>query len=322
MGTESNSPIANKLLNQDGSVTNFKGEILQEASITGEMDYQSRMPIANKFENPDGTIHTLDEIIGGGGGGIPEAPINGKTYGRKDANWSEVTSGSGVAWGSISGTLSDQTDLENALDLKANSEDLSAVATSGNYDDLTNKPTIPAAQIQSDWAQTTATGLDFIKNKPTLGTMAAEAASDYTKTSGLAAVATTGSYDDLSDKPTIPNGNYSTTEADTNNKWIDGKSIYRIVLSGNITCAANAVLTVILVNSDVDKLINYSVFMQNGSSSNFFSMDGNYSAGTTTVSGKIFCSDDNKIQMYTFSAFERDGTVNSGYYGFVEYTKI
>ena len=39
------------------------------------------------------------------------------------------------------------------------------VATSGNYNDLSNKPTIPAAQIQSDWTQTDSTKKDFIKNK-------------------------------------------------------------------------------------------------------------------------------------------------------------
>ena len=44
--------------------------------------------------------------------------------------------------------------------------ELADVATTGNYNDLLNKPTIPAAQIQSDWNQTTTTAKDFIKNKP------------------------------------------------------------------------------------------------------------------------------------------------------------
>lgn len=39
---------------------------------------------------------------------------------------------------------------------------------SGAYNDLTGKPTIPAAQIQSDWNQTDNTALDFIKNKPSI----------------------------------------------------------------------------------------------------------------------------------------------------------
>ena len=51
--------------------------------------------------------------------------------------------GGGVAWGSITGTLSTQTDLQNALDAKADTSSLATVATSGSYNDLTNKPTIP-----------------------------------------------------------------------------------------------------------------------------------------------------------------------------------
>jgi hypothetical protein len=43
-----------------------------------------------------------------------------------------------------------------------------SVLFSGDYTDLSNKPTIPAAQIQSDWTQATNTALDYIKNKPTI----------------------------------------------------------------------------------------------------------------------------------------------------------
>ena len=47
-------------------------------------------------------------------------------------------------------------------------DDLAAVATTGDYADLLNKPAIPAAQIQSDWNQTNSAAVDFIKNKPTI----------------------------------------------------------------------------------------------------------------------------------------------------------
>lgn len=40
------------------------------------------------------------------------------------------------------------------------------VATTGAYADLSGKPTIPAAQVQSDWAQSNSGAVDFIKNKP------------------------------------------------------------------------------------------------------------------------------------------------------------
>lgn len=46
-------------------------------------------------------------------------------------------------WGNVKGTLSNQTDLQNALNSKVNTSDLSNVATSGSYNDLSNTPTIP-----------------------------------------------------------------------------------------------------------------------------------------------------------------------------------
>lgn len=64
------------------------------------------------------------------------------------------------------------------------------VATSGDYDDLLNKPTIPAAQVQTDWNATT--GMGVLLNKPSLAT-----------------VATSGSYTDLSDTPSL--SSYVTT---------------------------------------------------------------------------------------------------------------
>lgn len=43
--------------------------------------------------------------------------------------------------------------------------DLKTVAFTGSYNDLTNKPTIPAAQVQTDYEQQTSGSIDFIKNK-------------------------------------------------------------------------------------------------------------------------------------------------------------
>lgn len=59
-----------------------------------------------------------------------------------------------------------KSETDNLLDDKADTSDLATVATSGDYNDLTNKPTIPDAQIQSDWDQTDTTAKDYIKNKP------------------------------------------------------------------------------------------------------------------------------------------------------------
>lgn len=95
--------------------------------------------------------------------------------------------------------------------------DLATVATSGSYNDLLNKPTIPAAQVnsdwnansgvaqilnkptipaaqvQSDWNEADNTKVDYIKNKPTIP--AAQVNSDWNANSGVAQIL---------NKPTIP----------------------------------------------------------------------------------------------------------------------
>ena len=78
------------------------------------------------------------------------------------------TGGGGASWGSITGTLSSQTDLQNALDAKADTSSLATVATSGDYNDLSNLPTIPSAQVNSDW--NAVSGVAEILNKPTIPT--------------------------------------------------------------------------------------------------------------------------------------------------------
>lgn len=55
-----------------------------------------------------------------------------------------------------------------ALNGYAKTADLATVATSGSYNDLSNKPSIPAAQVQSDWNATS--GMGVILNKPTIPT--------------------------------------------------------------------------------------------------------------------------------------------------------
>ena len=52
---------------------------------------------------------------------VNDAPSDDKPYARKNGDWAEVTGGGGgdAVWGGISGTLSDQTDLANALQNKA-----------------------------------------------------------------------------------------------------------------------------------------------------------------------------------------------------------
>ena len=106
----------------------------------------------------------------------------------QDATHRLVTDTEKATWNAKQDAIGDLSTIRSGAAAGATAvqpNDLAAVATSGSYNDLSNKPTIPAAQVQSDWNATT--GMGAILNKPT-----------------LSAVATSGDYDDLSNKPTIP----------------------------------------------------------------------------------------------------------------------
>ncbi len=94
------------------------------------------------------------------------------------------TTGTTIAWTDFptipAAQVSSDWNSSSGLSQILNKPTLATVATSGSYNDLSNKPTIPAAQVPSDWNATS--GVERILNKPTLFS---------------------GSYTDLSNKPTI-----------------------------------------------------------------------------------------------------------------------
>lgn len=89
-----------------------------------------------------------------------------------------------------------QTSLGKA-DTAVQPSSLATVATSGSYNDLLNKPTIPAAQVQSDWNEADNTKVDYIKNKPTIPDVSGKADKVVGATSGD--VATLDSNGNLTD---------------------------------------------------------------------------------------------------------------------------
>jgi hypothetical protein len=56
--------------------------------------------------------------------------------------------------------------------------DLADVATSGSYNDLSDKPTIPEAPVQSDWNEDDTSDLAYINNKPTIPTKTSDLTND------------------------------------------------------------------------------------------------------------------------------------------------
>jgi hypothetical protein len=131
-----------------------------------------------------------------------ESPGNSYYYGTDGAGikgWYAIVDNIGLTCETlpdcavIIGIVDDIIALQTDVALKANTADLGATAFSNSYNDLDNLPTIPAAQIQSDWTQSNNVALDFIKNKPTIP--AAQVNSDWNATSGVA---------EILNKPTIP----------------------------------------------------------------------------------------------------------------------
>lgn len=110
--------------------------------------------------------------------------------------WTKVISGSGatIVWGNITGTLANQTDLNTALSNKADTSSLAAVATSGDYDDLLNKPTIPAAPVQSNWNESDNTSLAYIQNKPTIPAAQVQANWNESNSASMAYIQNKPSY--------------------------------------------------------------------------------------------------------------------------------
>ncbi len=151
------------------------------------------------------------------------------------------SSGSGATIPAATSSLAGVLDAARAAKI----DGLATVATSGSYNDLTNQPAIPAAQVNSDW--NASSGVSQILNKPALATVAtsgsyndltnqpaipaAQVNSDWNASSGvsqilnkpaLATVATSGSYNDLSNQPAIP-------AAQVNSDWNASSGVSQIL---------------------------------------------------------------------------------------------
>lgn len=155
-------------------------------------------------------------------------------------------------------------EVDTALGAKANTADLATVATSGDYDDLTNKPVIPTvptnvSSFTNDAGYTTnvgtITGITMngvskgTSGNVDLGTVITEHQSlaGYAQTADLATVATSGSYTDLSDKPTLFSGDYndltnkpSIPAAQVNSDWNESDTTSKAYIQNKPTLATVA----------------------------------------------------------------------------------
>ena len=199
-------------------------------------------------------VFTGDSGSGGTPGLVP-APAAGDALAnmflKADGTWALTPAGSGSGATNLSATetattvsIASSTGAGTAIPAATSSlagvldsaraskiDDLAPVATSGSYTDLSNTPTIPAAQVSSDW--NASSGVAQILNKPSTMTPSAHATTHAAsgsdpvaitagQVSGLAAVATSGSYSDLSNTPTIP-------AAQVNSDWNASSGVAQIL---------------------------------------------------------------------------------------------
>ena len=151
---------------------------------------------------------------------------------------------------------------------------LSTVATTGDYDDLIDKPTIPDV---SNFITKDVNNLTY-----------------YTLTSNLSTVATTGDYDDLIDKPTIPtktsdltnDSNFATTSYvdnavkdvySTTEQLIGtykGSNLYRKIIDIDTTSISSSSTTAkSLLNENIN-IVNYSGIIVFATSNYTYSING------------------------------------------------
>ena len=135
-----------------------------------------------------------------------DIPLASETAASGGTTTSLVTTGEKYTWNNKQDTISDLSTIRDGASAGATAVqpgDLATVATSGSYNDLINKPTIPAEQVNSNWNATS--GVAQILNKPTK-------LSDFTDDLGSSPVHTHSQY--LTEHQDL--SNYQTKLSSTN----------------------------------------------------------------------------------------------------------
>lgn len=129
-----------------------------------------------------------------------------------------------VSFSALAGSPYDNTNLSNALNAKANSADLATVATSGSYNDLLNKPTIPTVNDATLTIQKNGTDVaTFTANSSTNTTAnitVPTKVSDLTNDSGFISSASVSSLTDVT-LTNLSDGDALVYDANSS-KWVNG----------------------------------------------------------------------------------------------------
>ena len=227
-------------VNKDGNLYITGAIIRRSINIDNDIDIDSNVisglaPVARSGDY-------VDLIWGSGSQGqvlylAPGNKVRAKTIGYnelsgKPTKLSQFTNDEGFIDNSVSNLINyyDNTTVDNKMSLKADKSSLSDVATSGSYNDLTDKPNLFSGNYNDLTNKPTLFSGDYddLTNKPTLfsGNYG-----DLRDKPDLKPVSTSGSYNDLIDKPELFSGNYNDLKAPVSDA---GKLMY-VDDSGNVT---------------------------------------------------------------------------------------
>lgn len=197
----------------------YEGTFYEDSShttaITGESGKIYIDLTANKSYRWTGTVYTR----------IDECPAFGETQGTiYEGNKGKANADAIGTIANLTTTATNLVDAVNELNSgKVDKNGTDSLMTAAEHTKLSGIESGAEVNVQSDWNQTDDTADDYIKNKPTIpagvvvdqsysavstnaqsGVAVAQAVSGKANSADLATVATSGSYADLSNKPTIP----------------------------------------------------------------------------------------------------------------------
>lgn len=179
----------------------------------------------------------------------------------------------------------------------------------GNYNNLTNKPTIPDAQVQANWNETNSSSKAFIQNKPTIP--AAQIQADWNQNDNTA-------LDFIKNKPTIPSGGGGLSNYDLTFSTLSNNTT-KIIFEANQQCYKRMTMTAgaTLNLSVLNKGYNY-LRIYNSSSSDITLAIGTITYNNTAVTTRLIPDDAIKVKAGKYveigvaaDAAEADITVSS-----------
>jgi len=188
----------------------------------------------------------------------------------------------------------------------SNKPSLATVATSGSYNDLSNKPTIPSAVTVDSALSTTST--NPVQNKVINTALASKV-----NTSALATVATSGSYNDLLNKPTISSGITVVAESYTSSGWYrkysDGWIEQGGYVAGKLSRHASATFTFLQAYSTAPVITYVSCIPFSSARSIYINTSGTFFDTTNGLGRAVL-----QTTTTTFTIYQNGGSAEDDYF--------